>query len=151
MSLAEKINIDVKNALKAGDKKLLAVSRNVLAELKNLLIKENLERDISKITNNSFQKVIKTIVKQKNETKEYLIQAKDHEKIEIINYDLSYLEAFLPKYLNDKDTENLIKKYITEKSLEKKDFGKLMGILKSNHSDEIDLSLASKIVNTLLN
>ena len=151
MSLAEKINIDVKNALKAGDKKLLAVSRNVLSELKNLLIKENLERDISKITNGSFQKVIKTIVKQKNETKEYLIQAKDHEKIEIINYDLNYLEAFLPKYLNDKDTENLIKKYITEKSLEKKDFGKLMGILKSNHSDEIDLSLASKIVNTLLN
>ena len=151
MSLAEKINIDVKNALKAGDKKLLAVSRNVLSELKNLLIKENLERDISKITNDSFQKVIKTIVKQKNETKEYLIQAKDHEKIEIINYDLGYLEAFLPKYLNDKDTENLIKKYISEKSLEKKDFGKLMGILKSNHSDEIDLSLASKIVNTLLN
>ena len=151
MSLAEKINIDVKNALKAGDKKLLAVSRNVLSELKNLLIKENLERDISKITNDSFQKVIKTIVKQKNETKEYLIQAKDHEKIEIINYDLGYLEAFLPKYLNDKDTENLVKKYITEKSLEKKDFGKLMGILKSNHSDEIDLSLASKIVNTLLN
>ena len=151
MSLAEKINKDVKNALKAGDKKLLAVSRNVLSELKNLLIKENLERDISKITNDSFQKVIKTIVKQKNETKEYLIQVKDHEKIEIINYDLSYLEAFLPKYLNDQDTENLIKKYITEKSLEKKDFGKLMGILKSNHSDEIDLSLASKIVNTLLN
>ena len=151
MSLAEKINIDVKNALKAGDKKLLAVSRNVLSELKNLLIKENLERDISKITNGSFQKVIKTKKKKKNETKEYLIQAKDHEKIEIINYDLSYLEAFLPKYLNDKDTENLIKKYITEKSLEKKDFGKLMGILKSNHSDEIDLSLASKIVNTLLN
>lgn len=151
MSLAEKINIDVKNALKAGDKKLLAVSRNVLSELKNLLIKENLERDISKITNDSFQKVIKTIVKQKNETKDYLIQVKDHEKIEIINYDLGYLEAFLPKYLNDKDTENLVKKYITEKSLEKKDFGKLMGILKSNHSDEIDLSLASKIVNTLLN
>ena len=151
MSLAEKINIDVKNALKAGDKKLLAVSRNILSELKNLLIKENLERDISKITNDSFQKVIKTIVKQKNETKEYLIQAKDHEKIEIINYELSYLEAFLPKYLTDKDTENLIKKYITEKSLEKRDFGKLMGILKSNHSDEIDLSLASKIASTLLN
>ena len=151
MSLAEKINIDVKNALKASDKKLLAVSRNVLSELKNLLIKENLERDISKITNDSFQKVIKTIVKQKNETKEYLIQVKDNEKIEIINYDLSYLEAFLPKYLNNIETENLIKKYITEKSLEKKDFGKLMGILKSNHSDEIDLSLASKIVNTLLN
>ncbi len=150
MSLAEKINIDVKNALKAGDKKLLAVSRNVLSELKNLLIKENLERDISKITDNSFQKVIKTIVKQKNETKEYLIQANDHDKVQIINYDLSYLEDFLPKYLNLADTESMIKKYISEKNLEKKDFGKLMGILKSNHSNEIDLSTASKIVNSLL-
>ena len=150
MSLAEKINIDVKNALKAGDKKLLAVSRNVLSELKNLLIKENLERDISKITDDSFQKVIKTIVKQKNETKEYLIQANDHEKIKIINYDLSYLDAFLPKYLNDIDTENLIKKYILEKNFEKKDFGKLMRILKSNHSNQINLSIASKVANSLL-
>ena len=65
MSLAEKINIDVKNALKAGDKKLLAVSRNVLSELKNLLIRENLPRDISGVSDDSFQQVIKTIVKQK--------------------------------------------------------------------------------------
>ena len=150
MSLAEKINIDVKNALKAGDKKLLAVSRNVLSELKNLLIKENLERDISKITDDSFRKVIKTIVKQKNETKEYLVKANDHDKIQMIDYDLSYLEAFLPKYLNNTDTEILIKKYILEKNLEKKDFGKLMGILKSNHSNEIDLSMASKVVSSLL-
>ncbi len=150
MSLAEKINIDVKNALKAGDKKLLAVSRNVLSELKNLLIKENLERDISKITDDSFRTVIKIIVKQKNETKEYLVKANDHDKIQMIDYDLSYLEDFLPKYLNNTDTEILIKKYILEKNLEKKDFGKLMGILKSNHSNEIDLSIASKVVNSLL-
>ena len=91
MSLAEKINIDVKNALKAGDKKLLAVSRNVLSELKNLLIRENLPRDISGVSDDSFQQVIKTIVKQKKETKEYLVQVNDQEKIDIINYDLLYL------------------------------------------------------------
>ena len=151
MSLAEKINIDVKNALKAGDKKLLAISRNVLSELKNLLIKENLSRDISNISDDSFQKVIKTIVKQKNETKEYLVQVNDLEKIDIINYDLFYLEAFMPKYLSDKETKELIEKYISENNFEKKDFGKLMGLLKSNQGNEIDLSKAAKFSNSLLN
>ena len=151
MSLAEKINIDVKNALKAGDKKLLAISRNVLSEIKNLLIKENLSRDISNISDDSFQKVIKTIVKQKNEAKEYLVQVNDLEKIDIINYDLLYLESFMPKYLSDKETEDLIKKYISKNNFEKKDFGKLMGLLKSNQGNEIDLSKAAKFVNSLLN
>ena len=151
MSLAEKINIDVKNALKAGDKKLLAVSRNVLSELKNLLIRENLPRDISGVSDDSFQKVIKTIVKQKKETKEYLVQVNDQEKIDIINYDLLYLESFMLKYLSDKETEDLIKKYISENNFEKKDFGKLMGLLKSNQGNEIDLSKAAKFANSLLN
>jgi len=151
MSLAEKINIDVKNALKAGDKKLLAISRNVLSELKNLLIKENLSRDISNISDDSFQKVIKTLVKQKNETKEYLVQVNDLEKLDIINYDLFYLEAFMPKYFSDKETKDLIEKYISENNFEKKDFGKLMGLLKSNQGNEIDLSKAAKFANSLLN
>ena len=151
MSLAEKINIDVKNALKAGDKKLLAISRNVLSELKNLLIKENLSRDISNISDDSFQKVIKTLVKQKNETKEYLVQVNDLEKLDIINYDLFYLEAFMPKYFSDKETKDLIEKYISENNFEKKDFGKLMGLLKSNQGNEINLSKAAKFANSLLN
>ena len=151
MSLAEKINIDVKNALKAGDKKLLAVSRNVLSELKNLLIRENLPRDISGVSDDSFQQVIKTIVKQKNEAKEYLVQVNDLEKIDIINYDLFYLEAFMPKYLSDKETNDLIEKYISENNFEKKDFGKLMGLLKSNQGNEINLSKAAKFANSLLN
>ncbi|MDA1284394.1 MAG: GatB/YqeY domain-containing protein [Proteobacteria bacterium] len=151
MSLAEKINIDLRNALKAGDKKLLAVSRNVLSELKNLLIRENLSREISNVSDDSFQKVIKTIVKQKNETKEYLVHVNDQEKIDIINYDLLYLESFMLKYLSDKETEDLIKKYISENNFEKKDFGKLMSLLKSNQGNEIDLSKAAKFVNSLLN
>ena len=111
MSLAEKINNDVKNALKAGDKKLLSVSRAVLSELKNILINQNLDRDISKINEDSFFKVIKTMIKQKKETKEYLIKNDDKEKILIIDFDLSYLEFFLPKYLDEIQTINLIKRY----------------------------------------
>ena len=57
----------------------------------------------------------------------------------------------MPKYLSDKETEDLIRKYISENNLEKKDFGKLMGLLKSNQGNEIDLSKAAKFANSLLN
>ncbi|MAV83007.1 MAG: hypothetical protein CMI90_06060 [Pelagibacteraceae bacterium] len=150
MSLAEKINIDVKNALKAGDKKLLSVSRSVLSELKNHLINQNLDRDLNKITKDSFLKVIKTLIKQKNETKEYLVKINDKEKINIIDFELKYLEAFMPKYLDDNKTEELINKYINDNKFEKNDFGKLMGLIKSKHQNEVNLSNASKIANKLL-
>ena len=50
MSLAKKISNDVKNALKGGDKKKLSIARYVYSELKNFLIKENLERDVLKLS-----------------------------------------------------------------------------------------------------
>ena len=43
MSLAKKISDDVKSALKGGDKKKLSIARYVYSELKNFLIKENLD------------------------------------------------------------------------------------------------------------
>ena len=55
------------------------------------------------------------------------------------------------KYLNDRETEDLIRKYITRNDFEKKDFEKLMELLKSDYSNEIDLSKASKFANNLLN
>ena len=50
MSLAKKISEDVKSALKGGDKKKLSIARYVYSELKNFQIKENLERDIFKLS-----------------------------------------------------------------------------------------------------
>ena len=65
MSLAEKITEDVKSALKGGDKKKLSIARYLSSELKNYLIKENLDRELSNLTDESFYKIVKTQVKQK--------------------------------------------------------------------------------------
>ena len=54
MSLAEKVSEDVKSALKGGDKKKLSIARYLSSELKNFLIKENLDRELSKLTDDHF-------------------------------------------------------------------------------------------------
>ena len=71
MSLAEKVSEDVKSALKSGDKKKLAIARFLSSELKNFLIKENLDRELSKISEENFFKIVKTQVKQKKERRKH--------------------------------------------------------------------------------
>jgi uncharacterized protein YqeY len=146
MSLAEKVSEDVKSALKSGDKKKLAIARFLSSELKNFLIKENLDRELSKISEENFFKIVKTQVKQKKESLEFAEKANDPIMIENLNFDIEYLNSYLPSTLNEEVTKEMIINYIKDHQFTAKDFGKLMGLLKKNHSNQIDLNLASNII-----
>ena len=146
MSLAEKVSEDVKSALKSGDKKKLAIARFLSSELKNFLIKENLDRELSKISEENFFKIVKTQMKQKKESLEFAEKANDPIMIENLNFDIEYLNSYLPSTLNEEATKEMIINYIKDHQFIAKDFGKLMGLLKKNHSNQIDLNLASNII-----
>ncbi len=151
MSLAEKVSEDVKSALKSGDKKKLAIARVLSSELKNFLIKENLERELSKISEENFFKIVKTQVKQKKESLEYAEMAKDSDMVNTLNYDLEYLNSFLPKMMSEEATKELILNYIKDHGFMSNDFGKIMGLLKKSHNNQIDLNLASNLIKKIFN
>ena len=146
MSLAKKISEDVKSALKGGDKKKLSIARYIYSELKNFLIKENLDRDVIKLSDENVIKIIKTQLKQKKESLEFALQAKIQSKIDDLEFDINYLNNFLPTLIDDDSTKNIILDHIKENNLENKDFGKIMGFLKQNYNNKIDMNLASKII-----
>ena len=146
MSLAKKISDDVKSALKGGDKKKLSIARYIYSELKNFLIKENLDRDVIKLSDENVIKIIKTQLKQKKESLEFALQAKVQDKIDDLEFDINYLNNFLPTLMDDDSTKNIILDHIKENNLENKDFGKIMGFLKQNYNNKIDMNLASKII-----
>ena len=146
MSLAKKISEDVKSALKGGDKKKLSIARYIYSELKNFLIKENLDRDVIKLSDENVIKIIKTQLKQKKESLEFALQAKVQSKIDDLKFDINYLNNFLPTLMDDDSTKNIILDHIKENNLENKDFGKIMGFLKQNYNNKIDMNLASKII-----
>ena len=151
MSLAEKITDDVKSALKGGDKKKLSIARYLSSELKNYLIKENLDRDLSKLTDENFFKIVKTQLKQKKESLEFAEKASNSEKVEELNYDINYLQSYLPKLMNEEDTKKIIDNYIKDQGLNQSDFGKIMGYLKKEFNNQIDLTLASKLIKGFFN
>ncbi len=151
MSLAEKITDDVKSALKGGNKKKLSIARYLSSELKNYLIKENLDRDLSKLTDENFFKIVKTQLKQKKESLEFAEKASNSEKVEELNYDINYLQSYLPKLMNEEDTKKIIHNYIKDQGLNQSDFGKIMGYLKKEFNNQIDLTLASKLIKGFFN
>jgi uncharacterized protein YqeY len=146
MSLAKKISEDVKSALKGGDKKKLSIARYIYSELKNFLIKENLDRDVIKLSDENVIKIIKTQLKQKKESLEFALKAKVQSKIDDLEFDINYLNNFLPTLMDDVSTTDIILDHIKENNLENKDFGKIMGFLKQNYNNKIDMNLASKII-----
>jgi len=151
MSLAEKITEDVKSALKGGDKKKLSIARYLSSELKNYLIKENLDRELSNLTDENFYKIVKTQVKQKKESLEFAEKASDPEKVEEIKYDINYLNSYLPQLMSEVDTKKIIENYIKNKDLTSTDFGKIMEYLKKDFNNQIDLTLASKLIKGYFN
>ena len=151
MSLAEKIQEDVKSALKGGDKKKLSISRYLSSELKNYLIKENLDRELSKISDDNFYKIVKTQVKQKRESLEFAEKVGDSIKVDDLNYDIDYLNSFLPKLMGEKETHKIIIDIIDKNKFTSKDFGRIMGILKKDYNNKIDLNSASKLVKDIFN
>ena len=151
MSLAEKIQEDVKSALKGGDKKKLSIARYLSSELKNFLIKENLDRELSKISDDNFYKIVKTQVKQKRESLEFAEKVGDSVKVDDLNYDIDYLNSFLPKLMGEKETHQIIMDIIDKNKFTSKDFGRIMGILKKDYINKIDLNSASKIVKDIFN
>jgi uncharacterized protein YqeY len=149
MSLAKKISEDVKSALKGGDKKKLSIARYIYSELKNFLIKENLDRDVIKSSDENVIKIIKTQLKQKKESLEFALQAKVQNKIDDLEFDINYLNDFLPSLIGEDSTKNIILDHIKENNLENKDFGKIMGYLKQKYNNKIDMNLASKIIKNI--
>ena len=151
MSLAEKIQEDVKSALKGGDKKKLSISRYLSSELKNYLIKENLDRELSKISDDNFYKIVKTQLKQKRESLEFAEKVGNSIKIDNLNYDIDYLNSFLPKLIEEKETHQIIIDIIDKNNFLSKDFGRIMGILKKDYNNKIDLNSASKLIKDIFN
>ena len=83
---------------------------------------------------------------KKKESLEYAEKAKDSNMIDSINYDLGYLNSFLPKMMSEDATKELISNYIKDHQFTSNDFGKIMGLLKKSHNNQIDLNMASSII-----
>ena len=125
MSLKEKINEDIKSALKAGDSERVSVLRMLSASIKNREI-QLLKKDVG-LSDTEIIEVIRAEAKKRRDSAVEFEKANRPELKEKEEKEAEILKAYLPAELSDVEIQRILQDGIRETGAkDEKDFGKVM-------------------------
>ena len=151
MSLQNKIETKLNEALKNKDKKTYSTLRLVVASIKDTLISKKL-KDKQILPDNDLVSLLKKMVKQRNDSCEAYRKGGRNELVENEMSEIKIINEFLPKQLSEEETKKICLDTIKKVGANSiKDMGKVMGELKKEYSDVLDFSKVSKIIKDNLN
>ena len=151
MSLQNKIETKLNEALKTKNKKTYSTLRLVVAAIKDTLIAKKL-KDKQTLPDDDLILLLKKMVKQRNDSCEAYKKGGRSELLENEISEIKIINDFLPKQLSDEETKQICLDTIkTVGASSVKDMGKVMGALKKQYSNVLDFSKVSKIIKDNLN
>ena len=151
MPLKKQIEDKLNDALKAKDKNTFPTLRLIVSAIKDAEIAGR-SKGQKEIKDSDITSILKKMIKQRNESCEVYKKAGRTELLENEKKEIDVINTFLPKQLSEEETKKICEeviKFVGASSM--KDMGKVMGALKSKHSDTLDFSKVSGIIKGLLN
>ncbi len=146
MSLQNKIETKLSEALKAKDKKTYSALRLVVAAIKDTMIAKKI-KDKNTLPDNDLISVLKKMVKQRNDSCDAYKKAGRNELLENEMSEIKIISQFLPKQLSEEDTKKICLETMKKVGATSvKDMGKVIGSLKKEYSDVLDFSKVSQII-----
>ncbi|NCU18468.1 GatB/YqeY domain-containing protein [Pallidibacillus pasinlerensis] len=142
MSLLERLNEDMKVAMKNKEKDKLSVIRMIKSSLQNEAIK--LGRDLKE---DEELTVLSREVKQRKDSLREFESAGRSDLVEKIQTELTYVEKYLPEQLSEDELKTIIQEAIQQVgATSKADMGKVMGVVMPKVKGKADGSLVNKLV-----
>jgi uncharacterized protein YqeY len=146
MSLLQKLDDDLKLALKASDRLKVSVLRMAKAALKNRQIDKRGE-----LSEEDIISVISTLSKQGKESIEQFSKAEREDLAEKERQELLILQSYLPKQLTTEELDVIIVETIEETSSKGiEDFGKVMRLVMPRVKGAADGKIVNQRVKDLL-
>ena len=146
MSLQNKIETKLNEALKAQDKKTYSTLRLVVAAIKDTMIAKKI-KDKKTLPDNDLIGLLKKMVKQRNDSCDAYKKAGRNELLENEMSEIGIINEFLPKQLGEEETKKICLETMKKVgAISIKDMGKVMGVLKKEYSDVLDFSKVSQII-----
>lgn len=125
MSLENKINQNIKDAMRAKDKEKLESLRAIKAAL---LLEKTQKGGIDEISGEAEMKILQKLVKQRKDSAQIYTEQSRTDLAEKELSEAKIIEAYLPEQMSDEELTSIIKNIIEEigaKSMA--DMGKVMG------------------------
>ncbi len=147
MSLKEKINSDLKEAMKAGDKVRLSTIRSIRA----LILDFEKSGSNKELTSDEEMTLITSAAKKRKDSIEQYRKADRIDLAEIEEKELEILSKYLPKQLTDEELETEIRRLAAEiGATSKADFPKLMPLSAKTFKGKADGRKVKEIVDKVL-
>jgi uncharacterized protein len=147
MNLKDKINSDLKDAMKSGDKTRLSTIRSIRA----LILEFEKSGTGKEFTEEEEIKLLSSAAKKRRESIEEFTKAGREEMAAQEKAELDIIVEYLPKQLSVSELETEIKKLANEISASgKKDFAKLMPLAAKTFKGKAEGKLIKEIVEKIL-
>jgi uncharacterized protein YqeY len=149
MELEKLINNDLKEAMKAKDKRKL----EALRAIKSALLLEKTGKDVAdgEIPDSVEVKMLRKLVKQRKDAAAIYREQNRPDLAEEEEYQAGIIEKYLPQQLGEEEVKAIVEKVITDMEAKSmKDMGKVMGQATKVIAGRADNKLVSQIVRARL-
>ena len=143
MGLRDKVNEDLKSAMKSGDKIRLETVRMLRAQILEFE-KSGIDREMN---DDDAMKILLSAVKKRKESIELYEKAGRKELAEKESKELEIIQEYLPKQMTPKEAEAAVAKIITDLGITSiKEIGKVMPAVMKELKGKIDGKIINEIV-----
>jgi uncharacterized protein YqeY len=148
--MRDKINDDLKTAMKAGDKDRVGTLRLINAAIKSADIDAR-PSGKDKVDDAGVLAVLAKMIKQRRDSIEQFVAGGRQELADKEAAEIKVIEAYLPKQMSAEEAKAAIAAVIKEVgATDQKDMGKVMAALKARFAGQMDFGKASAAVKELL-
>lgn len=146
MSLKQKLQDDMKIALRNHDSATLSTIRMALAAVKQIEVDERIDVDDTRLT-----AIISKMVKQRKESVRMFTDGGRQDLAEKEQAEIDLLQQYLPKMLSAEEiTAEITAAISATGASQASDMGKVMGFLKNKLAGKADMSEVSKQIRDML-
>jgi len=147
MSLSEKINAGIKDAMKQKDNARKRTLRAIKAQL--LLLKTDGTGDA--ITEEKEIKLLQKMVKERQDSYEVYVEQNREDLAKVEKEELDIIKEYLPKQLSEAEVKEILEGIVKEvNATSMKDMGRVMGIATKKLAGKADGKTISSVVKGLL-
>ena len=146
MSLKDKIQDDVKTAMRNKDKDRLATLRLITAAIKQKEVDERVELDEA-----ATLAVLEKMLKQRKDSIEQFEKASRDDLAAKEKAEVTIIQDYMPEQMSEDEIAAIVEAAVTSTGAESmKDMGKVMGQVKPQVAGKADMGLVSKLVKAKL-
>lgn len=146
MTIKERLNNDIKDAMRAKDKNLLTTLRLITAAVKQIEVDERIEVDEERML-----VILDKMSKQRKESISQYEKANRDDLVAQEQFELAIIAKYLPEPLSAAEVEKLVQDAIASTGAEKMaDMGKVMAQLKPSLQGRADMSQVSTLIKAKL-